>query len=121
MKILVVDDSKAVHAFIKSVFKSTEHKLCNAYNGVEALESVDSEKPDLILLDWEMPVMDGIETLVELRAREIDTPVVMVTSRNEVSHIILALEKGANEYVMKPFTKEMLFEKLAMVVGKEVA
>ena len=121
MKLLTVDDSKAVHAFMKSLFKDTDHTLSHAYDGKEAILHIEGDIPDLVLLDWEMPVMDGVETLVAIREAGHTMPVVMVTSKNEVSQIVQALEKGANEYVMKPFTKEILFEKLSMVLGKEVA
>lgn len=121
MKVLAVDDSKAVHAFMKNLFEGTEHDLRHAYDGKEAVEQVKNEQPDIVLLDWEMPVMDGVQTLVAIREGGFNMPIVMVTSKNEVSQIVQALEKGANEYVMKPFTKEILFEKLSMVLGKEVA
>lgn len=120
MKILTVDDSKAVHAFMKTLFADTKHALAHAYDGHEALDAIKASLPDLVLLDWEMPNMDGLATLIEIRNQGFDVPVVMVTSRNDVSNIVSALEKGANEYVMKPFSKDILAEKLSMVLGQEV-
>ena len=122
MKILAVDDSKTVHLFIKSLFAGTSHEVLKAMDGAEAVELVNNDSAiDLVLLDWEMPVKDGVTTLAEIRDNGNAVPIIMVTSKNDASNIIKALEKGANEYVMKPFTKEVLFEKISMVLGKEVA
>ena len=122
MKILVTDDSKSVHGFIGAMFVDTEHKLEHAYDGVEALEMIKNGLTvDVILLDWEMPKLSGVEALKGLRQEGCDTPILMVTSRNSVKNISEALENGANEYIMKPFTKDILFEKLEMVLGRKVA
>lgn len=122
MRILVTDDSKSVHGFIEAMFADTEHTLVHAFDGAEALEKVDSEDEiDLILLDWEMPKLSGLDALKALRAKDFQSPIVMVTSRNNVSHISQALQEGANEYIMKPFTKEILFEKLELVLDRKVA
>lgn len=122
MNILAIDDSKAVHAFLKTIFRDTDHDLKEAMDGKQAMDMIQSGsvKPDVILLDWEMPVMDGMETLAAIRDGKMEVPVIMVTSRNEVNQIVVALEKGANEYIMKPFTKDILFEKLSMVMGTEI-
>lgn len=118
MKILAVDDSKAVHAFMKILFKGTEHKLFSAFNGKEAVEFLESDESiDLILLDWEMPEMNGLETLKALREKGLSMPIIMVTSKNELSQITEALNSGANEYVMKPFTKEVLLDKFDLIAN----
>lgn len=122
MRILVVDDSKTVHFFIKSLFVGTSYEVLNAMDGAEAVELVNNDSAiDVVLLDWEMPVKDGVTTLAEIRDNGNAVPIIMVTSKNDASNIIKALEKGANEYIMKPFTKEVLFEKISMLLGKEVA
>ena len=123
MRILVVDDTRAVHAFIKTLFMDTGHELDHCYSGDEAIEHLLPEKKadyGLILLDWEMPGRDGMETLKELRSAGVETPVVMVTTRNHIKDIKKALEDGASEYVLKPFTKEILFAKLSKVVGGDI-
>lgn len=122
MRILLVDDAKNVHSFVKALFESSDLEFDDAFNGWEALVKVKKgELFDLILLDWEMPEMDGVTTLSEIRALGNDTPIIMVTSKNDLEDVGKALEEGANEYVMKPFTKEILQEKILSVTGREVA
>ena len=119
MNILMVDDMKTVHTYLKSLIGSEEEwELGHAFSGEEALEMLE-KKPDfdLILLDWEMPGMDGIETLECIQAKWPNIPVIMVTSRNNSQDFQTVIEKGASEYVMKPFTKDILFSKIAMVKG----
>ena len=122
MRILVTDDSKAVHGFIEAMFVDTEHNLEHAYDGSEAVSQIKGGLDvDIILLDWEMPQLSGIEALKQIRNSGCSTPIVMVTSRNDLKNITEALNLGANEYVMKPFTKDILFEKIEMVLGRKVA
>lgn len=122
MRILIADDSKSVHAFMKALFQGTPHELVHAKDGLEAFETWQNDKTfDLILLDWEMPVLDGYGSLCKLVDANCPTPIVMVTSKNDPSFITRALEKGAAEYVMKPFDKDILFDKLEMVLGRKVA
>jgi len=123
MRILVVDDSKAVHAFITSLFAETKHELKHVFNGREAVTTA-REQPagfDLILMDWEMPKLCGVDALQEIRLLGVTTPVLMVTTKNEPESIGLALERGATDFVMKPFTKDILFGKIAEVCGREVS
>lgn len=123
MRILIADDSKAVHAFMKSLFHETGHQLVHANDGLEAFQLWEKGATsfDIILLDWEMPVLDGYGSLDRLLNAGCQAPILMVTSKNDPSYISKALERGAQEYVMKPFDKEILFEKMAMVLGKKVA
>lgn len=122
MKILVTDDSRSVHGFIEAMFVETESSLEHAFDGDEAVDKVKAGLDvDVILLDWEMPKLSGVEALKALRDGGCSIPIVMVTSRNNVKNIAEALESGANEYIMKPFTKDILFEKLEMVMGRKVA
>jgi two-component system chemotaxis response regulator CheY len=123
MKILCVDDTKAVHAFIKSLFAGLSHQLHGVFDGQQALDELakgDFKGYDLVLLDWEMPVKNGLETMVEIRKKTESLPVIMVTSKNDMNDIAKMLEAGATEYIMKPFTKDILFEKIAQVLGQEV-
>ena len=124
MKILCVDDTKAVHAFISSLFAGLAHELVSVYDGQQALEELaknDFKGFDLVLLDWEMPIKNGLETMVEIRKKTNALPVIMVTSKNDMSDITKMLEAGANEYIMKPFTRDILFEKIAQIISSEVA
>jgi DNA-binding response OmpR family regulator len=123
MKLLIVDDAKSVHAFIKAMLTDPGVKILDAFNGKEAVALIEdcAGGIDLVLLDWEMPIMNGLQTLEEIRSKGFTMPIVMVTSKNDLENISAALEKGANEYVLKPFTKEILLEKMASVTDLRVA
>ena len=115
MKILIVDDSKAVHNFIKSALEDfNEVDFTSAYSGKEAVDFLGNQSTnfDIILLDWEMPIMDGPETIKAIRAINTDVPIIKVTSKNKLEDIKMALGLGANDYIMKPFTDDILVEKL---------
>jgi len=123
MKIAVIDDAKAVHAYLEELFRGVCEKIVHYYNGQEAVDAFvrGDEKVDLVLLDWEMPVLSGIEALPQLRALCGDLPILMMTSKNAMSDITQALESGAHDYVIKPFTKEILIGKIEQVLGRKVA
>jgi two-component system chemotaxis response regulator CheY len=95
------------------------YEVCEAGNGREALQVIEAEKAvvTLVLADWNMPEMDGFELLKQLRRDSAfsSVKVVMVTTETEIQHMMSALEAGANEYIMKPFTKDILREKLELV------
>jgi len=114
-KVLIVDDSKAIREIEKRYLEELGFEVLEAGNGKEALKVLE-ENPDikLILLDWHMPVMNGYEFLLKLRANPTwsDIKVMMVTRENQQKSIIDAIMAGANEYLMKPFDKEMLKVKI---------
>jgi two-component system chemotaxis response regulator CheY len=114
-KILLVDDSKAVRLVGRRFSSSLGFEVLEADNGETALE-VMRQHPDVdaILLDWNMPVMDGLTFLKRLREepRERQPIVVMCTTENDLKRIVEAMQAGANEYIMKPFTEEIVREKL---------
>ena len=118
-KALVVDDSRAVRMILARTLKELGFEVREAANGREALEVIETEKTavSLVLADWNMPEINGLELLKRLRQKpELSSlVVVMVTTETELDQMAAALEAGANEYVMKPFTKEILVEKLQMV------
>lgn len=123
IRILSIDDSKAVHAFITTIFAPLPHELAHAYDGQEGLQLLQQKGEsnfDLILLDWEMPKLTGIETLKQIRQLGFKLPVVMLTSKNAPEEIMNALALGASEYVMKPFTGDILKEKLETVLGRKL-
>ena len=118
MKALVVNDSAGMRAFLKMVLRGAGVEITEAKNGVEALKILHSGVfPDIALLDWNMPEMDGYELLTAIRAdRNFDPmPVVMITTETESSQIEKALARGANEYIMKPFTREIILDKLQLM------
>ena len=118
-KALVVDDSRAVRMIFARTLKELGFEVREAANGREALEVIETEKNavTLVLADWNMPEINGLELLKQLRQKpELSSlVVVMVTTETELDQMTAALEAGANEYVMKPFTKDILVEKLQLV------
>ncbi|RYZ99429.1 MAG: response regulator, partial [Proteobacteria bacterium] len=121
-KVLIVDDSKAVHAFLDNCFAKKEITATHVYHGGEALELLcQTQDFDLILLDWEMPVVDGPALFDRLADAGVNIPILMMTTKNEPDDIMFMLTKGAREYMLKPFTADILFEKMGFVLGVEVA
>jgi len=118
MKALVVDDSSTMRKFLKKILAEVDFEVLQATNGREALE-VLQQQPGiaLCLIDWNMPEMDGMELLSCLRAdhRFDAVRAMMVTTEMEQQEVAQALEQGANEYVMKPFTREVILEKLLLL------
>ncbi|MFN0197770.1 MAG: PleD family two-component system response regulator [Planctomycetaceae bacterium] len=113
--ILVVDDSRAVRLMSRRLMSSLGFEVLEAENGEDALRVVRSHPAiDAVLLDWNMPIMDGMQFLQALRAepRETQPIVVMCTAENDMSHILQAMQAGADEYIMKPFTEDIIREKL---------
>lgn len=121
-RILIVDDTKSVHSFVKHILSRNRNiKTESVFNGSEALVLLKKDSAfDAILLDWEMPLINGPETLQALKRHGISIPVVMMTTKNAITDIQTAMALGASEYIMKPFTEDILFEKLSLVTGKEL-
>ncbi len=117
-KALVVDDSKAVRLIIAKTLRDLGYEVLEAANGREALEVMEREQATvrLVLADWNMPELNGLDLLKRLRANPdlASLVVVMVTTETELDQMTEALEAGANEYVMKPFTRDILVEKLQL-------
>lgn len=118
MRALVVDDSRAIRSIIGKTVRELGFEVLEAGHGREALERLaEAGKVDLILVDWNMPEMNGFDFLVAARQSPDwkDTIIMMVTTETEMSQMQRALDAGANEYVMKPFTRDVLREKLQLV------
>lgn len=118
--ILIIDDTKSVHSFVKALLgKCPEIATGSVFNGKEALEHLKlNSNYQMILLDWEMPVMNGPETCVQLRALYPNIPIMMMTTKNAPEDIQKMLESGVVEYLMKPFTIDILFEKIDFATGR---
>lgn len=118
-KVLVVDDSRTIRTIIRRILIELGYQVCEAGNGVEALQVIGAEKDavKLVLADWNMPEMNGLELLKRLREDPglSSLKIIMVTTETEMDHMASALDAGADEYVMKPFTKDILVEKLEFV------
>ncbi|MDA0306244.1 MAG: response regulator [Proteobacteria bacterium] len=114
---LVVDDSKVIRMVARKILTELEFDVEEAADGSQALEACKKKFPDGILLDWNMPVMSGIEFLVALRALPGgNAPVVIFCStENDMDHIQQAIQAGANEYIMKPFDSEIIQAKFFQV------
>lgn len=114
---LIVDDSRVIRRVSRQILESLNFDVSEAENGQEGLDHCRETKPDVILLDWNMPVMSGIEFVRELRAApDGNKPkVVFCTTENDVAHIREAIEAGADEYVMKPFDQQTLQMKMQLV------
>lgn len=118
MRVLVIDDSRAMRMLLRTILQESGHEVVEASNGEEGFRAVRNRGPfAFALVDWNMPVMNGYEFVKSIRAQSCyaSMRIIMVTTEVEMSQIAKALEAGANEYVMKPFTKDALKEKIEMI------
>ncbi len=118
MRALVIDDSRATRTILGQILKEIGFEVSEAGHGREALERLkESGALDLALVDWNMPEMDGFEFIRAVRANHAydSMRLMMVTTETEMEQVAKALEAGANEYVMKPFTKDVILEKLDLL------
>ncbi len=121
MKLLVVDDSSTMRRIIKNTLARLGHKdVLEGADGVEGWEALDSNPDvDMLITDWNMPEMNGLELVKKVRADErfTDLPIIMVTTEGGKAEVITALKAGVNNYIVKPFTPQVLKEKLGAVMG----
>ena len=117
MRALVIDDSKSIRSILTRILSGVGFEVDEAANGLEALELIKKEKVDLALVDWNMPNMDGCEFIQRVRKSNAykDMRLIMVTTETTITKVAEALEAGADEYIMKPFTREVVIEKLALM------
>ena len=114
---LVVDDSRVVRKVARRILETHGFIITEAADGKEALDACRASMPDCVLLDWNMPVMNGMEFLKAVRTEfgPDKPPVVFCTTENDMSRIVEAIENGAQEYIMKPFDEDILLGKFAQV------
>ena len=118
LRALIVDDSRSMRAILRRSLEQCGFEVVEAVNGRDAVERLALMRiPDLTLVDWNMPEMTGIEFVISVRSdHSYDAMrIVMVTTETEVEQVQRALTAGANEYIMKPFTREVLIDKLTML------
>ena len=117
MQALIVDDSTTMRMVLKMHLKRLGFDVTEAINGRDALDRLkEMPKADLVMVDWNMPEMDGIAFIRAVRAEGYATlPLLMVTTNTDRAHVAQALDAGADEYIMKPFTGDMIREKLEML------
>jgi two-component system, cell cycle response regulator len=118
LKILTVDDSKAVRMIVRKAFKNFDVDILEASNGVEGLAVASKEGPDIILLDVTMPVMDGVEMLTKLKADALlkPIPVMMLTAEAGKENVMKIAKIGIRDYVVKPFKEEVMIEKVGRII-----
>lgn len=118
MKILSVDDSKTIRMIVKRTFAPYDCTVCEASNGEEGLAATTAEKPDLIVLDITMPVMDGVTMLTKLResADLKHIPVIMLTAESGRENVAYIAKLGVRDYLVKPFKDDQLIEKVKRVL-----
>ena len=118
-KVLIIDDSRAVRMILGRTMREIGYEVCEACNGKEALSVLESDNGaiTLVLVDWNMPEMNGLEFVKHVRSDPSysATTLMMVTTETEMEQMITALEAGADEYVMKPFTKDIITDKLRLL------
>lgn len=118
MLALVVDDSAVIRTVLTRILSGLGYEVLAAAHGRDALNKLEAgARPDLVLVDWNMPEMNGYEFIRALRGdpRWRALPLMMVTTETEIDQVARALAAGANEYLMKPFTPEMVQDKLALL------
>ncbi len=119
MKIMLVDDSRTIRNIQKNILSQLGHTdIVEAADGVEALNLVHEQDPDLMLLDWNMPNMDGMTLLTKIRGEGRKFPIIMCTTEAEKSRVIQAIQTGASNYVVKPFSTETMAEKIDQTMKK---
>ena len=116
---LVIDDSRAIRMILGRTLNRFGYEVCSAANGREALDMIGQQDLALsvILVDWNMPEMNGLDFVKTIRSnpRYREVPLMMVTTETEIEQMYRALEAGVNEYVMKPFTDEVIADKLRLL------
>jgi two-component system chemotaxis response regulator CheY len=118
-KAMVIDDSRAIRMILARTLRQLGYEVAEAQDGREALAVLDrnAAEVELILVDWNMPEMNGLEFIKRVRAQDRykDLKLMMVTTETQVEQMMAALDAGANEYVMKPFTREVIEDKLRVL------
>lgn len=119
-KILVVDDNEKNVELLEAILQAAEFEVLKAYDGKQAMEMVSKQRPDLLLLDIMMPQLDGFQVCEMLRKdpQNAGVPVIMVTAKDKESDIVGSLERGADDYVVKPIDKKSLLGKIGDMLDK---
>ena len=121
MKILVVDDEQAVRESLRRSLRFNGYEVLTANDGLEAVETVRAENPELVILDVMMPNMDGLEVCRTLRSEGWDRPILVLTARDGVSDRVAGLDAGADDYLPKPFALEELLARVRSLVRRAAA
>lgn len=119
MRIMLIDDSKTMRNIQKSVLAQLGHtEIEEACDGQDAMSKIGAFNPDLVLVDWSMPNMDGLAFVKAFRQQNKTTPVIMVSTEAEKSRVIEAIKAGVSNYVVKPFTPDLLSQRINETLSK---
>ena len=115
LKILLADDEKELSRAVGTILKYSNYDVDIVHNGKEALDKVNENMYDVIILDIMMPVMDGIQALKEIRKNNIKTPIMLLTAKSQIDDKVEGLDAGANDYLTKPFDKKELLARIRVL------
>ena len=119
MRVLLVDDSKTMRNIQKGILTQLGYtEIQEAIDGLDALSKVGAFNPQLLLVDWNMPNMDGLSFVKEYRAKGNKAPIIMVTTESEKARVVEAIKAGVNNYVVKPFTPDVLSERIKETIAR---
>ena len=112
MNILIIEDESGISSFLKQGLEEENYVISLASNGEEGLQKALTEQPDLILLDWMLPKLSGLEVCKAFRKKDTQTPILFLTAKDTIQETIEGLKAGANDYIKKPFSFEELLERI---------
>lgn len=112
MNILIIEDESGIASFLKQGLEEENYVISLASNGEEGLQKALTEQPDLILLDWMLPKLSGLEVCKAFRKKDTQTPILFLTAKDTIQETIEGLKAGANDYIKKPFSFEELLERI---------
>lgn len=119
IRVMLIDDSRTMRSIQRTMLTQLGvEEIEEAEDGQDALSKIGAFRPDLVLVDWNMPVMDGLAFVKQVRARGYAMPIIMVTTESEKSKVLAAIRAGVTNYVVKPFTPEALAERIRETVSR---
>ncbi len=110
--ILIIEDEPGIYNFLKQGLEEEGYEITIAVNGKQGIDFFESSKPDIVLLDWMLPKISGIEVCKAIREKDSETPILFLTAKDTLQETIEGLQCGANDYIKKPFSFEELLERI---------
>lgn len=118
MKVMLADDEQGIQTLVEHIVRKDGYDFCRAFDGEEALEVFEREKPDLVVLDIMMPNRNGFEVCTELRSRNVDVPIIFLTAKGDIVDKSVGFNAGADDYLVKPFTPQELSLRIAALMRR---